>query len=116
MLAKMETYQERMESHHKRVMTKMYSQLEKTEACLQKTETTEEIESKSEHQEVPKKEAAVKTIKAMENQYGDHYHSEGGFQKKFPLLGSRFLILQRLDTTTEELCFLVSYVVWAKML
>jgi hypothetical protein len=91
-----------METHHERMMTKMYSRLEETEANLQKMETTEEIESESEHQEVPKKEAAVKTIKAMEDRYGDQYHSDGGFQKSFPLLGSRLLTMQQLDTTNNR--------------
>jgi hypothetical protein len=112
----METYQELMKTHHERMMAKMYSQLEKTDTWLHKTETPEETESESKHQEVPKKEAAVKTTKAMEGRYVDQYHSHGGFQKKFPLLGSRFLIMQQLDTTTEKLCFLVFYVVWAEML
>jgi hypothetical protein len=58
----------------------------------------------------------VKTIEAMEDRYGEQHHSDGGFQKKFPLLGSRFLIMQQLDATTEELCFLVFCVVWAKIL
>jgi hypothetical protein len=31
----------------------------------------EEIESESEHQEVPKEEAMVETIRALEDRYGD---------------------------------------------
>jgi hypothetical protein len=51
----------------------------------------------------------------MEDQYVDQYHRHGRFQKKFPVLGSRFLIMQQMDTI-EKLCFLVFYVVWAEML
>jgi hypothetical protein len=43
MLAKMETYQERMEVHHERVMAKMDSRIETMGTCLEKTEATEEI-------------------------------------------------------------------------
>jgi hypothetical protein len=47
------------------------------EACLEKLEATdmeanpEELESESEHQEVPKEEAPVKTVRAQEDQSGD---------------------------------------------
>jgi hypothetical protein len=49
------------------------------EACLEKTEATdleankEEIESELEHQEVPKGEAAKKTIGALEDRCVDRY-------------------------------------------
>jgi hypothetical protein len=59
MLAKMETYEERLEAHHERMVAKMDSWLEKMEACLEKTEATEEIESELGDQEVPKEGAAV---------------------------------------------------------
>jgi hypothetical protein len=50
---------------HERMMARMDFQLEKMEACLGNMESTdleadpEEIESKVEHEEVPKEEAAV---------------------------------------------------------
>jgi hypothetical protein len=43
MLAKIETYQERMEAHHERMMAKMDSWIEIIEACLDKMEATGEI-------------------------------------------------------------------------
>jgi hypothetical protein len=72
MLAKMEMNQERMEAtqgkmfakidaHHERMMARMDYQLKKMEACLEKMESTEEIESEAEHEEVCKEEAAVET-------------------------------------------------------
>jgi hypothetical protein len=72
MLAKMETNQERM-------MDKMDSQLEKMEACLGKTEATdfeansEEIDSEAVHEEVPKGEAAVRTLRAPTKWHGDRH-------------------------------------------
>jgi hypothetical protein len=63
MLAKMEANQERM-------MARMDTQLEKMEACVGKTEVMnldanpEEIVPESEHEEVPKEEAAMKTVRA----------------------------------------------------
>jgi hypothetical protein len=46
-------------------MDRMYSQLEKMEACLEKIEAMEGIESKSEHEEVHKEEATVVTFGAL---------------------------------------------------
>jgi hypothetical protein len=72
MLAKMETNQERM-------MDKMDLQPVKLEACLGKTGATdletnpEEIESEAEHKEVPKEEAAVKTVRALKKRHGDRH-------------------------------------------
>jgi hypothetical protein len=49
------------------------------EACLEKMEATnleanpEEIEFESGHQEAPKEEVAVETIRALEDQHG-HWH------------------------------------------
>jgi hypothetical protein len=46
---------------------------EVTEAYPEKMEPNPEpMKSTVEHQEVPKQEAAVKTIGALEDQYGDH--------------------------------------------
>jgi hypothetical protein len=85
MLAKMDdktdTKQERleanMESHHEKFMAITKAIQEKVEAMmgayLEKTEATdleenpEEIKSIVEHQEVPKEDVAVKTIRALED-------------------------------------------------
>jgi hypothetical protein len=55
------------------MMARMDFQVKKMETCIEKTEAKdfeanpEEIESKSEHQEVPNEEAAVETIRAQED-------------------------------------------------
>jgi hypothetical protein len=54
----------KLDAHHER----MDSQLERMEACLENMETTEEIGSESEHQKVPKEEAAVEMIGALKEQ------------------------------------------------
>jgi hypothetical protein len=59
----------KLDARHERLMARMYSQLEKMEVCLEKTEATdleanpEERESKSVHKEVLKEEAAGKLSK-----------------------------------------------------
>jgi hypothetical protein len=69
MLAKMEANQDRM-------MVEMDSQLQKMDACLGQTEATdleanpEEIRSDAVHEEVPKENAVVKTIRAQKKQHG----------------------------------------------
>jgi hypothetical protein len=46
--------------------------LEKTEACLESKEPTSlEIDFESEHQEAPKEDAAVKTVRALKKRHGD---------------------------------------------
>jgi hypothetical protein len=58
----------KLDAHHKRMMTRMDSKLEKMEACLGKTEATdleanpEEMESEAEHEVVPKEEAALEIL------------------------------------------------------
>jgi hypothetical protein len=48
------------------------------EVCVGKMEgNPEEIEFESEHQEVPKKEAIVETVGALEDLYGDQYVAIG---------------------------------------
>jgi hypothetical protein len=61
----------KFDAHHKRMMARMDSQLQKMEACLGKMEATEELESEAEHEEVPKEEAAVETFGALKKWYGD---------------------------------------------
>jgi hypothetical protein len=67
----------KLDTHHKRMMAKMDSWLEKMEACLEKTATLdseanpEAIESESEHQEVPKEEAVVENLEAQEDRSED---------------------------------------------
>jgi hypothetical protein len=61
------------------MMARVDSHLEKMEACLGKTETMdleanpEEIESDAVHEEVPKEEAAMKTVRALKKRYGDRH-------------------------------------------
>jgi hypothetical protein len=55
-----------LDTHYERMMAKIDSQLEKTEA-------TEEIESKAEHDRVPKEEAAVETVRALKEWYRDQH-------------------------------------------
>jgi hypothetical protein len=55
------------------MMAKIDFWLDKMEACLKKTEATEEIETESEHQEVPKEEAALDTIGVMKERYRDRH-------------------------------------------
>jgi hypothetical protein len=58
------------------MLARMYSKLEKMEACLGKTETTdleansEETESWAEYEDVPKEEAAMKTVRAVKKRLG----------------------------------------------
>jgi hypothetical protein len=54
-------------------MAKMDVWLDKTEACLKKEEATEEIETESEHQEVPKEEAALDTVGVMKERCRDRH-------------------------------------------
>jgi hypothetical protein len=67
----------KLDAYHKRTMARMNFQLAKMEACPEKTEATnfkanpEEIQVKAEHEEVPKEEAAVKTIRELKKRYGD---------------------------------------------
>jgi hypothetical protein len=67
----------KMETHHERMMARMDSQLEKMEVCLGKAEAMnlegnpEEKQSKAEHEEVPKEEATVKTVRALKKRHGD---------------------------------------------
>jgi Mg2+ and Co2+ transporter CorA len=67
----------RLDAHHDRMMAWMNSQLEKREACLKKTESTEEIKSKSEHQEVPKEGAAEENFRALKEWNGDQHLAVG---------------------------------------
>jgi hypothetical protein len=74
----------KLDAHHERMMAMMDSHLEKMEAMVnvfeerfKKMETTdleanpEERESKAEHEEVPKEEAAVQSVRALKERYGD---------------------------------------------
>jgi hypothetical protein len=66
----------------------MDSQLEKVEACLGEKEAMdlevnpEEIESKVEHEEVPKEEATVETFGALKEQYRDRHLAVGRCQQQ----------------------------------
>jgi hypothetical protein len=94
MLAKMKANQERidakMDAHHERIMGRMDSQLEKMETAvdvfekgLKKMDTTdletihEESEAITEKQGAPKEEAALETIRALEDLYADRYLAAG---------------------------------------
>jgi hypothetical protein len=91
----------KLDAHHERMTAKMDTQLKKIEACLEKAEAKvleanpEEIDSESEHQEVPKGQVAVDTVEALENRFGDWHlavghrrqpnkrtQSDGGSRKK----------------------------------
>jgi hypothetical protein len=51
---------------------------EETEACLESKEPISvEIESVVVHEEVPKEEATVKTVRALKEQYGDRHLAIG---------------------------------------
>jgi hypothetical protein len=81
LLAEMDAIQENMEAktyaNHEKVMMVLKASQEEIEAimeaCLEMTEATDleanskEIEFESEHQEAPKEEAAVETIRALED-------------------------------------------------
>jgi recombination DNA repair RAD52 pathway protein len=67
----------RLDSNHKRIMARMDSQVEKMEACLEKTETTEEIESNAEHEEVPNEEDAGETFGTLKERYEDQHLAIG---------------------------------------
>jgi hypothetical protein len=82
----------KLDDHHKRMMARMDSQLEN---ATDLESTSEEIESKAEHEEVPKEEATVETLEALKERYRDRhlairYHSQlkkqtqgnGGSKKK----------------------------------
>jgi hypothetical protein len=69
-----------LDAYHERMMARMYSQLEKMEACLGKTEATDletNPESEAEHEVVPKEEAAVKTFGALKKRYWDRHLAVG---------------------------------------
>jgi hypothetical protein len=72
----METNREKMvaklDAHHERMMARMNSQLENTEATDLEA-NPEEIQSKTEREEVPKEEAAVETFGALKEQYGEQH-------------------------------------------
>jgi hypothetical protein len=76
MIAKMDAHQERMDSHHEKMMAIMEACLAKMEA-VDLEENPDGIKSESEQQEVPKVEAAVKTIRALKDQYGDQHLAMG---------------------------------------
>jgi multidrug resistance efflux pump len=67
----------RSDAHHKRMMARVLFQLEKMVACLGEMEAmdleanSEEIKSKTEHEEVPKEEAVLETFGALKEWYGD---------------------------------------------
>jgi hypothetical protein len=73
----------KLDAHHEKMMARMDCQLEKMEACLEKMEATdleanpEEIESKADHEEVPKEEAAMETFGALKERYGDRHLAIG---------------------------------------
>jgi antitoxin (DNA-binding transcriptional repressor) of toxin-antitoxin stability system len=99
-ITKQEEMLAKIEAHQERMMAKTDSQLEKMEACMGKTEATdleaktEEIKSEGLHEEVPKEEASVKTVRALKKRHGDRQlavrrrgqpkkrtQGDGGFRK-----------------------------------
>jgi hypothetical protein len=66
-IAKMDVWLEEMKTWQKLMMACQ----EAMKACLESKEPTPlERESESEHQEVPKKDTTIKTVKALKKQYG----------------------------------------------
>jgi hypothetical protein len=83
----------KLDAHHKKMMARMDSQLEKMdttilEANREKMEATdleanpEETESELENYEVPREGAAVENIGALEDQYLARTQGDGGSWKK----------------------------------
>jgi hypothetical protein len=72
----------KLDAHHG-MMARKDSQSKKMVACLENTEAMdleanpEEKVSESDRQEVPKEEAAVKTIRALMKWYGDQHLAVG---------------------------------------
>jgi hypothetical protein len=72
----------KMKAHHEERMAVMRADRGESKAYPEKREAIpEEIESESEHQEVPKEEAAVKSFGALKKQHGDRNLSVGRRQK-----------------------------------
>jgi hypothetical protein len=69
--------QEKIEAYNKKkraILQEMKSWQEETKACAEKRKAIpEEIEVVSERQKVPNEEAAVETIGALEDRYGDRH-------------------------------------------
>jgi hypothetical protein len=90
MLTKMEL---KADSHREKLMAIMKAGKEKieamrmaclemTEACLEsKVPTSLEIKSEAEHQDVPKGEAAVETVRALKKRYGYRNLTAGRLRK-----------------------------------
>jgi predicted dinucleotide-utilizing enzyme len=74
LMAIMETNQEKMmaklDAHHERIMARMDYQLEKIDTTVMEA-SREKSEAIVEQQDVPKEGAAVETIGALEDRYGD---------------------------------------------
>jgi hypothetical protein len=66
----------KLDHYHERMMAWLDSQPEKMEAHLEKMESMEEIESKLEHHEVPKEEAAAGTARALKDGYVDRHRRQ----------------------------------------
>jgi hypothetical protein len=66
----------KLHSHHEGMMARTDSQPEKMEATDFEA-NSDEIESESEHEEVPKEEAAVESTGALEDRYGDRNLAAG---------------------------------------
>jgi hypothetical protein len=97
-MAKMDTRQEGMRASMNAWRKETMACQEVTEACLESKEPTslEKKECVVVHEEVPKEEATVKTVRALKERYGDGHlalghcqhlkeqtHSNGGSSKKF---------------------------------
>jgi hypothetical protein len=70
MEASREKMMAKLDAHHERMMFRMNSQLEKMEATDLEA-NPEEMQSKVEHEEVPKEEVTVETLGALKKRYGD---------------------------------------------
>jgi hypothetical protein len=75
MLARIDSFQEvmaKLDAHYERMEALVDVSVKKMKACLQKMEATDleanpgEIESESLHEEVPKEDTTVRTVKSIE--------------------------------------------------
>jgi hypothetical protein len=81
-IAKMDAHQERLGASMNAWRKEMMASQEVTEACLESKEPTSvQIVSIEVHEEVPKEEAAVKTVRALTKQYGDRHLATGHTQQ-----------------------------------
>jgi hypothetical protein len=65
-----------MDTHQERMGANVSASQEVTEACLESKEPTS-LEILAEHEEVPKEEATVQTVRALKKQHWDRHLAKG---------------------------------------